>query len=146
MGVFKKYRRIKLLVMVAVFLLSSGSNYLLMNYVLTRETNADLAGIEGRIQNYLSKYGQFPTGNPLDEEQISYELTDKPMPENRFTMTTRYSEREKKMHNFGQMVFTLPADGHLYKVTVAKPLNGLHHLSRAIIFVSLATILTTILA
>ena len=146
MRLFTKYTRINLLVMVAVFLLSSGSNYLLMNYVLTRETNADLAGIEGRIQNYFSKYGQFPTGNPLDEEQISYELTDTPMPESHFSMTTRYSEREKKMHNFGQMVFTLPADGHLYKVTVAKPLNGLHHLSRAIIFVSLATILTTILA
>jgi signal transduction histidine kinase len=146
MKLFTKYTRINLLVMVIVFLLSAESTYLLTNYVLTREMDADLSGIRVRIRDYYGQYHQLPGGHALDEEQVTYEPTDRQMSGSEFTLITRYSPREQKMHNFRQLVFTLPAGDRLYKVTIAKPLEGLHHLFRAILLVSLLTILTIILA
>ena len=146
MKLFTKYTRINLLIMVIVFLLSAESTYLLTNYALTREMDADLSGIRDRIRDYYGQYHQLPGGHALDEEQVSYEPTGQPMKGSEFTLITRYSQREQKMHNFRQLVFTLPAGDRLYKVTIAKPLEGLHHLFRAILLVSLLTILTIILA
>jgi signal transduction histidine kinase len=146
MKLFTKYTRINLLVMVVVFLLSAESTYLLTNYALIREMDADLSGVRERIQDYLHQYHSLPGGHPIDEVQVTYEPTDREMAGSEFALITRYSQREKKMHNFRQLVFTLPEAGHIYKVTIAKPLEGLHHLFRAILIVSLATILTTILA
>lgn len=146
MKLFTKYTRINLLIMVIVFLLSAESTYLLTNYVLIREMDADLSGIRDRIRGYYGQYHQLPAGHVLDEEQVTYEPTVQEMNRSEFTLITRYSQREQKMHNFRQLVFTLPAGNQLYKITIAKPLEGLHHMFRAILFVSLATILTIILA
>jgi signal transduction histidine kinase len=146
MKLFTKYTRINLLVMVIVFLLSAASTYLLTNYVLIREMDADLAGIRDRLTDYYTQYHQLPTGHVLDEEQVTYEPASGQMPASEYRLVTRYSQREKKMHNFRQIAFTLPAGDHIYKVTIAKPLEGIHHLFRAFLFVSLATIGIAILA
>jgi signal transduction histidine kinase len=146
MKLFTKYTRINLLVMVIVFLLSAASTYLLTSYVLTHEMDADLSGIRDRLIDYYSQYHQLPAGHVLDEEQVTYEPAATPMKASEFKLVTRYSQREKKMHNFRQVVFTLPAGDHLYKVTIAKPLEGIHHLFRAFLIVSLVTIGITILA
>jgi signal transduction histidine kinase len=147
MKLFTKYTRINLLVMVIVFLLSATSTYLWTNYVLIREMDGDLSGIRHTIQDYYTQYHQLPpAGYALDEEQVTYEPVGQEMNTDEFTLVTRYSQREQKMHNFRQLIFTLHAGDRLYKVTIAKPLEGLHHLSRAILLVSLATILITIVA
>jgi signal transduction histidine kinase len=146
MKLFTKYTRINLLVMVIVFLLSAASTYLLTNYVLTREMDADLSGIRDRLIDYYSQFHQLPAGHVLDEEQVTYEPTATQMKASEFKLVTRYSQREKKMHNFRQVVFTLAAGDHLYKVTIAKPLEGIHHIFRAFLVVSLVTIGITILA
>jgi signal transduction histidine kinase len=146
MKLFTKYTRINLLVMVIVFLLSVASTYLLTNYVLIREMDADLAGIRDRLTDYYTQYQQLPAGHVLDEEQVTYEPAAGQMKGSEFKLVTRYSQREKKMHNFRQIVFTLPAGDHIYKITIAKPMEGLHHLFRAFLVVSLATIGITILA
>jgi signal transduction histidine kinase len=146
MKLFTKYTRINLMVMVIVFLLSVVSTYLLTNYVLIREMDADLAGIRDRLIVYYDQYHQLPTGHVLDEEQVTYEPATGQMQASEFKLVTRYSQREKKMHNFRQVVFTLPAGDHVYKVTIAKPMEGLHHLFRAFLWVSLVTIGITILA
>ena len=108
MKLFTKYTRINLLVMVVVFLLSVASTYLLTNYVLIREMDADLAGIRDRLTDYYTQYHQLPTGHVLDEEQVTYEPAPGQMKDSEFKLVTRYSQREKKMHNFRQIVFTLP--------------------------------------
>jgi signal transduction histidine kinase len=146
MKLFTKYTRINLLVMVIVFLLSAASTYLLTNYVLIREMDADLGGIRDRLIDYYGQYHQLPVGHVLDEEQVTYEPAAGQMKASDFKLVTRYSQREKKMHNFRQVVFTLPAGDHVYKVTIAKPLEGIHHLFRAFLVVSLATVGITILA
>ena len=132
--------------MVGVFLLSGVAFFTLVNYILIREMDADLDGIRDKVRNYVAQYHSFPEGHPLDEEQISYTLiTTGPGPTS-FQLVPRYSPREKKMHNFRELDFSLPLGDKWYRVTIAKPLEGLHHLSRIIVIVSLSTILLTIIA
>jgi len=146
MRLFTKYSWINLLVMVIVFLLSAGSTNLLVNYVLTNELDADIAGSVQNVRNYVALHHQLPVGQPLDDGQISYRPADSSLNHSLFSTITLYSAREKKMHNHRQVVFTLSDNGKTYLVTIAKPLEGLHHVSKAIIQVCLATILAAILS
>jgi signal transduction histidine kinase len=99
------------------------------------------------VRDYIHIYHQPPSGShPLDEETLNWQLTDSAMNKDEFRRLTAYSPREKKMHNFRQITFTVADSSRIYKLTVTKPLEGLHHVSRAIIMVSLATIFTTTLA
>src|SRR5579872_6822168 len=108
MKLFTKYTRVNLWVMVILFGLSACSIYILTNYVLANEMDADLGGIRDRILTYVHQNHQLPTVQILDEEQVDYKLADQAMNTTEFTPTTLYSKREKKMHNFRQMVFTVP--------------------------------------
>jgi signal transduction histidine kinase len=146
MKLFTKYYRINLPVMMIIFLLSAGLNYLLIDEVLVREINIALAGAEQGIRTYYASHHQFPQQFPLDDSRLSYELTDKPLDTSIFSPTTLYSNVEHKMHNFRQVVFTIRDNGKIYRVTFSKPLQGIHHTSRAIIFVSALTVLAAILA
>src|ERR1700691_2229422 len=112
MKLFTKYTRINLVVMVIVFLLSAASTYLLTNYVLIREMDGDLSGIHRRILDYYAQYHQLPAGHALDEEQVTYEPVGQEMKGDEFTLVTRYSQREQKMHIFREIVFTLHAADH----------------------------------
>ncbi|GGA90538.1 sensor histidine kinase [Puia dinghuensis] len=146
MKLFTKYYRINLPVMMVIFLLSAGMVYLLIDGILIREVDIGLAGAERGIRTYYSLHHQFPQQYPLDDSKLNYELTDKPMDQSLFSPITLYSNVENKMHNFRKVVFTITDGNKIYKVTYSKPLQGIHHLSRAIIFVSLLTVLTTIFA
>ena len=146
MKLLTKYSRVNLLMMVGVFLLSGVAFFTLVNYILIREMDADLDGIRDKVRNYVAQYHRFPEGHPLDEEQISYTLTATNPGPMIFQLVPRYSPREKKMHNFRELDFSLSLGDKWYRVTIAKPLEGLHHLSRIIVIVSLSTILLTIIA
>ena len=144
MKLFTRYSRINLLMMVGVFLLSGFAFYILVNFILTREMDADLGGIEEQFRHYAASHNSFPEGHPLDEEQINYIPTTSLHEPDQYRLVRRYSPREKKMHNFRELTFTLALDSTAYRVTIAKPLEGLHHLTRFIVIVSLSTILLVI--
>ncbi len=139
MKLLTKYSLINVALMVAIFVASGFALYHFTEIILTREMTADLKGVEAKFKNFVSDYKKFPTGYPLDEELLSYKTTDKLIHE-QSTLTTMYSEREKKMHNFMRLDFPLLLNGKWYKVTIAKPLEGMHHLSRALISISILTI------
>lgn len=145
MKLFTKYYRINLPLMMVIFLLSAGLNYLLIDQVLVREVDIDLAGAERGIRDFFSEHHQFPRQFSLDDSRLSYTLTDKPLAQSLFSPIRLYSNLENKMHNFRQVVFTIQDRGRIYQVTISKPLQGIHHMSRAIIFVSLVTVLAAIL-
>lgn len=118
MKLFARYSRINLMMMVGIFLLSSLAFYWLVNLILVREMDADLAGVEARIRDYATQYNTFPQAFSLDEAQISYQMTDHQEQEEQFERVTLYSHREKKMHNFRQLVFYMHCGGASYKVTI----------------------------
>ncbi|HWB23929.1 MAG TPA: HAMP domain-containing sensor histidine kinase [Chitinophagaceae bacterium] len=145
MKLLTKYSLVNLAVMVVIFLLSSLSLYLLTQTILLREMDSDLAGIETRINSYIKQYHQLPEGNPLDEEKIDFVPAGNQKIIRSSELVQMYSDREQKMHNYRKLVFPLFFQNTWYKVTVAKPVEGMHHLSNALINVSLATILAAII-
>ena len=92
----------------------------------------------------MKTFNHFPAGNPLDEEKMNIQPTGNQPVQRNIQMLLLYSDREKKMHNFRQSVFPLRINNTWYKVTIAKPVGGLHHLSTALIRITLITILVSI--
>jgi signal transduction histidine kinase len=128
-----------------IFILSGVIINQLSQVILIREMDADLQGIELKIKAYTHQTNTLPTGNPLDEERLSVVPTGETAVAPASSLIQLYSDREKKMHNFRQRVFPLQFSGQWYKVIIAKPIEGMHHLSRALLTISLTTILVMIL-
>ncbi len=129
--------------MLAIFIASGMVIYHAARIILMREMVADLKGVELKVKNYSNEFHSFPTGSPLDEEQLQYELTSSKVQE-KTELTTLYSQREKKMHNFMKLYFPLRLNNKWYKVTIAKPLEGMHHLLNALVNILIFTIIITI--
>ena len=145
MKLLTKYSLINLGVMVAVFLASSIVLYRFTQKILIHEMDSDLKGVEIKIQAYVKQFNAFPIASLMDEEKISYVLTGQQKTERSSELIRLFSTREKKMHNFRELNFPLWFNNNWYKVTVAKPLEGMHHLSGALITISLLAILFIIL-
>lgn len=131
--------------MLLIFIVSSILIYYFTQLILVDEMDSDLIGIEGNISNYISRYNTFPKGNPLDEERLNFTETGLIKPIRNVKLLKLYSIREKKLHNFRQLEFPILYNQKWFKVSVAKPVEGMHHLSRALFIVSFLTILITIL-
>ncbi len=145
MKLLSRYSLINLIVMILIFLVSSFTLYELVQIILIREMDADLNGIEQKVKAYTLQYRRLPEGHPLDEERISFSPTGQTRVDSSRVLTLLYSEREGKMHNFRQFVFPLYVNGSWYKTSIAKPVEGMRHLSGALVKISLITIFVTIL-
>ncbi|HEY5406313.1 MAG TPA: HAMP domain-containing sensor histidine kinase [Ginsengibacter sp.] len=145
MKLLTRFSLVNLIVMVAIFLASSLIIYKFTQVILIREMDADLKGVEEKVETYIKQYNRMPTGFPLDEEMISFANTG-PQKVNRHSeLTQMFSQRENKMHNFMRLDFPLWFNNSWYNVTIAKPLEGMHHLSKALITISVLTILIIII-
>jgi signal transduction histidine kinase len=145
MKLLTKYSMANLIVMVGVFLVSCLVLYKFTQLILIREMNADLAGVETQVTDYVKEYNSYPEGYPMDEVIISFEKTGKNKIERKSELTQMFSTRENKMHNFMKLDYPLWFGGSWNRVTIAKPLEGMHHLTRALITISLSTIFIIIL-
>lgn len=140
-----RFSMVNLMVMIAIFLFSSIILYQLTKIILIREMDDDLSGIENKVRVYVSEFNKLPEAYPLDEERMNFVLSGQQAAARSFELTQLYSYREKKMHNFRKLIFPLRFNNNWYQVTVAKPLEGMRHLSSALIKISLGTILLFII-
>jgi len=145
MKLLTKYSLVNLIVMVAIFIASALLLYKFTHIILIREMDADLSGVQSKVEQYVKQYNVFPKGFPLDEEEISFVSTGSKKTKRISELTQMYSQRENKMHNFMKLDFPLRYSNNWYTVSIAKPLEGMHHLSRALITISIVTILFIIL-
>ncbi|MFL5746460.1 MAG: sensor histidine kinase [Niastella sp.] len=145
MKLLTRYSLINLLVMVVIFFVSSCTLYFFIKVILLREIDGDLGGIEDKIKEYVNTYHTLPNLYALDEEQINFYPTGEQKATKEFETVRLYSKREKKLHNFRKMAFPLQFNNSWYRVTVAKPLEGMRHLSHTLLTISVLTILITIL-
>ncbi|MDE3182938.1 MAG: HAMP domain-containing histidine kinase [Bacteroidota bacterium] len=145
MKLLTKYSLVNLIIMVAIFIVSSLLLYKFSQLILIREMNADLTGVQKKVQEYVKQHNAFPVGFPLDEEEVSYVSTGSHEITRTSELTRMFSQRENKMHNFMKLDFPLWFNKNWYKITIAKPIEGMHHLSRALITISISTLLLIIL-
>jgi len=145
MKLLTRFSLVNLFVMVGIFLASSLIIYKFTQVILIREIDADLRGVEEKVSSYVKQYNSLPKGFALDEEIISFANTGQRKVSRRSELTQMFSQRENKMHNFMRLDFPLWFNNNWYTVTIAKPLEGMHHLSKALITISVLTILIIII-
>ncbi len=145
MKLLTKYSVVNILIMTTIFIVSALLLNKFFREILITELNADLTGVETKVEDYVKQYKSFPRGYPLDEEQLLYESTGNQKIKRNIRLTQMFSKRENKMHNFMKLDFPLRLHNGWYKVTIAKPVEGIHHLSRALISISIVGILCIIL-
>lgn len=134
------YFRVNLAIMIGIFLLSGLVFFFFVDYVIITEVDGELEGIQQSIVAYVQQNKALPQWRSFNEEQVEFTPTDSLAAESSSRLVKRYSRREKKMHNFRERVFPLRFDNHYYKVTVLKPLGGLHHMQRIFLWGGLVTI------
>jgi len=107
--------------------------------------DADLRGMKLNVKIYVDQFNSLPNLYPLDDQQIHFVATGQNKPAENRELVQLFSTRENKMHNFRKLDFPLWFKGSWYRVTLAKPIEGMHHLSRALLAISLTTILLIII-
>ncbi|MFL9482845.1 sensor histidine kinase [Chitinophagaceae bacterium LWZ2-11] len=138
------YFRINLAIMIGLFVLSGLGFYYFVDYIIVRELDGELQEIHDNIVAYVDQNKSLPEVHSFEEEQITYQITGKDSIKTNKRLITMYSKREKKMHNFREFSFPLKFNADYYKVTVLKPIGGLHHMQRLFFWMSLVIIFVII--
>jgi signal transduction histidine kinase len=141
MKLFTRYNRIVLLVTVVVFLLSSILYYFLLNYILTQEVDEVLRHKKVRMDRFLQETGHLPVQDRMGEVRVYYTLAKQPIKGVQFSFVQAYDSLENSAGTFRKFVYTAPVNGQLYQITFLRPLAGTRSLAKAIILVTLSTIL-----
>ncbi len=121
-----------------LFLCSGVATYLLVKGLLIHELDEALIDYKYRIEQYVDNNGTFPGVNSIDETFINYQLTGIAS-EDQFSFTEMREADEDKLHTFRQLLFTKKNKDQIYKIAVAKPVEG----TRMLISILVAT--TTVL-
>ncbi len=143
MKLFTRYFRINLLATVLIFVLASVAFYSLLWYVSIRQVDEDLRIEQREIETYVSKYGRAPEPVNVKDQTISNEIS--PVHETLRRFSTVRSPNHRERENFRQIQFTIPVNDRWLMFTVSKSLEATENMNRAIIFISLITIITILL-
>jgi signal transduction histidine kinase len=146
MKLLTKYSRIDLLSSVVIFLLASIAFYILLHFVLIDQVDEDLKIEEHEIEMYVEKFGRLPEAMPVKDQIIYYHPVDKHTKERTFSNITRDESYKNKKGSFRQLKFFIAVKEQWYQAFVEKSLEETEDISRSIIIISLATIITMLAA
>ena len=145
MRLFYKYNRINLLVTCIIFLLAAIAFYFLLNYVLISQVDEDLRIEQHEIETYVSRHSRLPEIVPVEDQSITYRLTNIRTGAMQFKTLRLYDTVEKDESSFRQLIFSTAAGGKWYQVTVAKSLEGTDAMAHTVIVITISTILLILL-
>jgi signal transduction histidine kinase len=97
------------------------------------------------MERYVRQTGRFPVPDAMGEVQVYYTLVQQPITGIHSSFVTSYDSIENTPGTFRKFVFTLPAQGQIYKVTMLRPLAATRTLSLTIILVTLLTIMAILI-
>jgi signal transduction histidine kinase len=143
MKLFTRYFRINLLATLVIFLLASIAYYFLLWYVMIYQVDEDLKIEQREIENYVSRYNRAPEAVSVKDQRISNEPTA--IKERTHFFQTIHSPDAHEKEDFRQISFTLPVGSRWMLFKVSKSLEGMQHMNRSIIGISLVTIILILL-
>jgi signal transduction histidine kinase len=144
MKLFSKYNRINIILMSVLFLCSGAATFILVRGLLIHELDEALVDYKDRIEHYIEAHGDFPKGNDIDETFIDYRETAG-IEKDHFSFSELREADEHHMHTFRQLTFTKKNGDKVYKIIVAKPLEGTKMLTRIIVATTIVLLLFVIL-
>jgi signal transduction histidine kinase len=143
MNLFTRYFRINLLATVIIFILASLAFYFLLWYVSIAQMDEDLKIEQREIETYVRKYNHPPEPMSVKDQNISFTVSDIRKTFRKFGTIPSPNPSEKE--NFRQISFTVPVNDQWLLFKVSKSLEGTENLNRAIISISLLTIIAILL-
>jgi signal transduction histidine kinase len=144
MKLFTRYNRINLFVMTLLFLLSGICYYFLISYLLVHELDEALDDYRYRVERYVDKNHALPPIGNMDDTRVDY--VSVPASEHgTFVTTVVITDRiEKRSHNYRQLSYTIPVLNRNYRVTLAKPIEGVKLLIRTVVGITVAMLMIII--
>ena len=143
MNLFTRYFRIHLIATLIIFVLASFAFYILLWYVSIRQVDDDLRIEQREIESYVAKYHRPPEPVSVKDQNISYEVSEVRRSFRKFSTVKSPNGHERE--NFRELNFTLQVNDQWFLFHVSKSLEGTENLNRAIIFISLITIVAILL-
>jgi signal transduction histidine kinase len=142
---FTKYNRSNMAVMVVLFLLSGICYYFLINYVLVHELDEALEDYQARIHLYVGQQGKLPPVTGIDETRVSYILAGISNKAQSISTVVISDRAEKRSHNYRQLSYVQKVGNASYRVTIAKPIEGVRLLTRTVVGITIAMLLIVLL-
>jgi signal transduction histidine kinase len=130
--------------MSVLFLCSGVATFILVRGLLIHELDEALVDYKDRIERYIDTRGTLPQSNSIDETFIDYQIT-KAAFDDRFSFTEMREADEDKIHTFRQLIFTKKNGNRVYKIIIAKPVEGTQMLTRIIVATTIILLLFVIL-
>jgi signal transduction histidine kinase len=147
MKLFTRYNRINLLATVVIFLLSSGAFYVLLRFVLIDQVDGSLKIEQREILEYVNRYNRLPEPVQVKNQATQFRPTPQQVSDKqRYRTLQLFDPFEKEQRPFRQLNFSVQAGGQWYEATVSKSLEGTDKLTRAIILITLGTLLLILVA
>ena len=142
MKLFTRYNRINLLATVFIFLLAILTFYFFLRHVLIRQVDEDLEIEQEEIKNYAAQYNKLAEIIQVNDQDIYYAATTKPLGRSVYKTITEKAGWEDTR----QLIFSLRVQDRWYNITVTKSLEGTDHLTRSVATIALITILLILAA
>ncbi|HET6994033.1 MAG TPA: HAMP domain-containing sensor histidine kinase [Chitinophagaceae bacterium] len=144
MKLFTRYNRVNLALTAILLVLSAAAYYLVINRILIHELDEELDDYKQKIETYANNTGGLPEKGVMEDLVVKYE-TGQPSVPLHYLTTREYDSDEHKMEKFRQLVYSQKAGSNLYRVTIAKPLEGFRLLAKTIVYSTLGILAIIIL-
>jgi signal transduction histidine kinase len=129
--------------MILLFVIAGVIYYVLISKVLVHEVDEALYRYEEQVENYVAKHDSLPVFKNFEEVKVKYKVTKNLTP--RLIRTVYlYNADDRKSDNFRQIIFTQKVGNRIYRISVAKPLEGTQLLITSIAFSTLVILLLII--
>jgi signal transduction histidine kinase len=135
---FHIYTRINLVATLVIFLLSGVAFYGALQYTLTHEVDEDLLIEQQEIRHYVAQKGELPEETHVKDQDIYFE----PVAAAASPVFRTFSRDGRK---YRQYTFYTQVQGRVYRATVVKSFEWIETIARAVLFISLVTILVILL-
>jgi signal transduction histidine kinase len=140
MRIFTKYNRVNILATIIIFLLSSLAFYFAIRYILIGQVDDDLRIEQREIETYVREHNTMPESISVNDQKISYALSDQMIKKRKFSTSTSFDTTDKK-ESYRILQFGITANSKIYTVTVAKSLESTDALTTSILLIVSTTIL-----
>jgi signal transduction histidine kinase len=141
---FTKYNRTNMTVMVVLFVFSGICYYFLVNYVLVHELDEALDDYKARIESYVEEEGKLPPIVTLDDTRVTYFKVNEGEKDSIVSTIVISDSIVKRSHNYRQLVYIQQAGTDHYRITIAKPIEGVRLMTRTVVGITIAMLLIVI--
>lgn len=130
--------------MVVLFLFSGICYYFLINYVLVHELDEALDDYKSRIESYVKQEGHLPPIGQMEETRVVYLKVAEAEKESTLSTVVITDDVVKRSHNFRQLAYVQQVGADYYRITIAKPIEGVKLMTRTVAGITIAMLLIVI--